>query len=288
MSLNDSSAEMSVFRPGLFAGKVALVTGGGTGIGKSITKELLTLGCKVVIASRNLERLQSAAEELSSAGEVHPMRCNIRNEEDVQKTVAATLEKFGRLNYLVNNGGGQFPSPVEDISLKGWNAVIETNLTGTFLISKEVFNRHFSQNGGCIVNIIADMWRGFPMMAHTGAARSAVDNLTKTMSVEWAQYGVRVNAVAPGIIFSPTARDNYQYDVFDMIKDTLPLKRPGHPDEVAGAVCFLLSPAANFISGATLRVDSASSLYTKPLKDIPQHDKLPVYKWDPVDDKSKL
>ena len=134
----DDSDKMSVLRPNLFLGKVALVTGGGTGIGKSIAKELLSLGCKVVI-----QRLEDAAKELSSLGQIHTLKCNIRQEDDVKKTVEATLEKFGGLNFLVNNGGGQFPSPVEDISLKGWNAVIDTNLTGTFLLSKEVYNQHF-------------------------------------------------------------------------------------------------------------------------------------------------
>jgi len=159
---------MSVFRPGLFKDKVALVTGGGTGIGKAISEELLTLGARVVIASRNEEKVRKAAEEMGQLGDVTPLRCNIRKEDDVKSLVQSTLEKYGRIDYLVNNGGGQFPCPASDMSLKGWNAVIETNLTGTYLMSREVYNQYFKEHGGSIVNIIADMFRGFPMMAHTG------------------------------------------------------------------------------------------------------------------------
>ncbi|ODM97689.1 Peroxisomal trans-2-enoyl-CoA reductase [Orchesella cincta] len=156
---------MSVFRPGLFKNCVAIVTGGGTGIGRAISYELLTLGAKVVIASRNLERLENAAGELGKIGDVTPIQCNIRKEDEVKALISGTLEKYGKLDFLVNNGGGQFPSPAANISLKGWNAVIETNLTGTYLMMREAYNQWFQENGGSIVNIIADMWRGFPMMS---------------------------------------------------------------------------------------------------------------------------
>ena len=170
---------MSVFRPGLFAGKVALVTGGGSGIGKAITTELLSLGCQVVIASRNLDKLNEATKSLKSYGDVQAIKCNIRQEEDVKSTISQVLKSHGKIDFLVNNGGGQFPSMTHDMSLKGWNAVIETNLTGTFLMSKEIYNQHFKENGGVITNIIALIDRGFPLMGHTGAARAAVQNLTK-------------------------------------------------------------------------------------------------------------
>eukprot|EP00088_Acartia_fossae_P033118 TRINITY_DN3389_c0_g1_i5.p1 TRINITY_DN3389_c0_g1~~TRINITY_DN3389_c0_g1_i5.p1 ORF type:complete len:205 (+),score=41.96 TRINITY_DN3389_c0_g1_i5:280-894(+) len=200
-----------------------------------------------------------------------------------------------KIDFLVNNGGGQFPSPAADFSLKGWNAVIETNLTGTYLVSREVFNRHFrdSKSGGCIVNIIADMFRGFPMMAHTGAARAGVENLTRSLAVEWAEQGVRINCVAPGSsIFSQTASDNYSTDFapFELARPEIPAKRLGHPQEVSSAVCFLLSPGAQFISGATLRVDAGGSLHSKQLWHIDDHENTPTYSWDPYADlpKSKL
>jgi len=279
---------MSVFRRGLFKGKVALVTGGGTGIGKAVSGELANLGATVIIASRKLERLESAAKSFNAkcdnedTGRIIPLQCNIRSQEDVKTSVEKIISDHKKIDLLVNNAGGQFLSPFEAISLKGWQAVIETNLTGTFLVSQEVYNQHMRdsrENGKAIVNIVCDMFRGFPMMSHTGAARAAVENLTKTLSVEFAESGVRVNCVAPGVIFSDTARANYPVDVFEMSKPEIPAQRLGTPDEISSAVTFLLSPGASFISGATLRVDSGSSLYAKQFTRISPHDNMPAYKW---------
>eukprot|EP00092_Neocalanus_flemingeri_P040996 GFUD01044639.1.p1 GENE.GFUD01044639.1~~GFUD01044639.1.p1 ORF type:complete len:304 (+),score=89.52 GFUD01044639.1:48-914(+) len=272
---------MSVFRPGLFRDKVAIVTGGGTGIGKAISEELLTLGAKVVIASRKEENVAEAAKEMSKLGTIVSRRCNIRSEEDVKNLMSSTLEKFGKIDFLVNNGGGQFPCAAADMTLKGWNAVVETNLTGTYLMSREAHNQYMSDNGGVIVNIIADMFRGFPMMAHTGAARAGVENLGRSLAVEWASDGVRVNCVAPGVVISPTAKANYSFNLLEMSKPHIPVKRLGVTQEVSSAVCFLLSPGASFISGATLRVDAGGSLYSPQLWEIPEHQKIPEYTWDP-------
>ncbi|XP_062566225.1 peroxisomal trans-2-enoyl-CoA reductase-like [Saccostrea cucullata] len=287
----------SVFRPGLFKGKVAIVTGGSTGIGLAITQELLYLGCKVMIASRNAQRLASASDAIKkqiprdSSAEISDIQCNIRKEDQVQKMISETLSKFGKIDFLVNNGGGQFPGPASSFSLKGWNAVIETNLTGTFLCCREVYNQWMGEHGGVIINIIADMWKGFPGMSHTGAARSAVDNLTKSLSLEWAASGVRVNAVAPGSsIYSETAAANYgDKDIFNHAIPHIPAKRLGTTAEISAAVCFLLSPAAAFISGETLKVDGAASLYGTTWQ-IPDHKNLPAYDWetdDPENPKTK-
>ncbi|XP_041848042.1 peroxisomal trans-2-enoyl-CoA reductase [Melanotaenia boesemani] len=276
-------AASSVFRPGLFNHKVAIVTGGGTGIGKAISAELLELGCNVVISSRKAERLEAAAEEMrkkippSSPASVTPLLCNIRNEDEVKALVSSVLKKYGRIDYLVNNGGGQFSSPTENISSKGWKAVIDTNLTGTFYCCKEVYTAWMREHGGAIVNIIADMWKGFPGMAHTGAARAAVDNLTKSLAIEWATSGVRVNAVAPGTIFSKTAMENYKDFGPVLFKRSIPFspaKRLGVPEEISSSVCFLLSPAASYISGATLKVDAGQSLYHS-VWEIPDHKAWP-------------
>ncbi|XP_053408508.1 peroxisomal trans-2-enoyl-CoA reductase-like [Mercenaria mercenaria] len=276
----------SVFRANLFKDKVAIVTGGGTGIGKAITQELLFLGCKVMIASRKLDRLSESAKVLQSQisnknAQLDHMQCNIRQEDQVKDLISTTVSRFGRLDFLVNNGGGQFPSPASDIKLKGWNAVIETNLTGTFLCCREAHNQWMAEHGGVIVNIIADMWKGFPMMSHTGAARAAVDNLTKSLAIEWASHGVRINSVAPGSsIYSETAAANYgSPEIFNRSIPGIPAKRLGTVEEISAAVCFLLSPAASFISGETLKVDAGASLYST-MWEIPDHNRIPAYKWE--------
>ncbi|XP_076018268.1 peroxisomal trans-2-enoyl-CoA reductase [Genypterus blacodes] len=276
-------AARTVFRSGLFNNKVAIVTGGGTGIGKAISAELLQLGCSVVISSRKAERLEAAAQEMrkkipsSSPASVTPLTCNIRNEDEVKSLVSSVLKQYGRIDFLVNNGGGQFSSPAEFMTSKGWKAVVDTNLNGTFHCCKEVYTAWMKEHGGAIINIIADMWRGFPGMAHTGAARAAVDNLTKTLAIEWASSGVRVNAVAPGIIFSKTAMENYKDfgpKLFKMSVPFVPAQRLGVPEEISSVVCFLLSPGASFISGATLRVDAGQSLY-RSMWEIPNHSAWP-------------
>ena len=257
----------SIYRPDLFKNKTYFVTGGGTGIGFSIASELRQLGANVVIGSRSEEKLKAGCEKLLAVpgnGEAAWHVCNIRDEESIEAAVEFAMERFGCIDGLVNNGGGQFPSPAVAISRKGWDAVIETNLTGTFSMSREVATRAmFDNGGGAIVNVIAQMWNGFPMMAHTGAARAGVDNLTKTLAFEWAPFSVRVNSVAPGVILS-SGIDNYspehQQFFFDSTQH-IPAGRLGTPREVAAAVVFLLSPAANFITGATLRVDGGEPLF---------------------------
>ena len=170
-------APQSVFRSDLFAGKVAVVTGGGSGIGKAIARELIELGARVVIAARKESRLLETAAELGSEDQVASTLCNIRDEDQVRAMLQFALDRFGAIDFLVNNAGGQFPSPAGLVRTKGWNAVIETNLTGTFLCCREVFGLWMEEHGGVIVNIIADMFRGFPGMVHTGAARAGVDNI---------------------------------------------------------------------------------------------------------------
>ncbi|XP_006818808.1 peroxisomal trans-2-enoyl-CoA reductase-like isoform X2 [Saccoglossus kowalevskii] len=280
----------SVFRSGLFNERVAIITGGGTGIGKTIARELLNLGCKVVIASRKGERLNKSADEMrqeldkDSPAKLEAIQCNIRNEEQIKSLISFTLDKFGKIDYLVNNGGGQFPSRLGDMSTKGWNAVIETNLTGTFQMTREVYNSWMKDHGGSIVNIVVNNWNGFPGMGHTGAARAGVVNMTKTLALEWAHEGIRINCVAPGTVYSETAAANYGgSDIFSGSIPDMPTKRLGTVEEVSAAVCFLLSPAAAFISGSTIKVDGAASLFKHQLFDIPDHDKTPAYTWGKSD-----
>lgn len=254
----------SIFRPDLFADRVVVVTGGGSGIGRCIAHELASLGAQVVLASRTLDKLEAVAAEIrEDGGKADAVRCNIREPDDVGALFDTVLERHGRVHGLVNNGGGQFVSPAEMISDKGWKAVIETNLTGTFTMCREAKLRAMEEHGGAIVNIVADMWNGMPGMAHSGAARAGVVNLTKTLAVEWSSARIRVNAVAPGVILS-SGFHNYPEPVQAMLAEvpkTVPLKRFGTESEVSAAVAFLLSDAASFITGETLRVDGAQSLY---------------------------
>ena len=254
----------SIFRADLFRDQVAVVTGGGTGIGRCIAHELAALGATVVVAARKEERLEAVREEIEAVGGVaSAVVVNIRDEGSVKALVQTVLERHGRLDMLVNNAGGQFMSPVDGISLKGWNAVIETNLTGTFLMCREAKRRWMGKHGGVICNMVADFWNGMPMMAHTSAARAGVANLTKSCALAWAPSGIRINSVAPGVILSSGLK-NYPPAVVQMLrtlKKEIPMKRLGTESEVSAAVMFLLSPAAAFITGVTLKVDGASSLY---------------------------
>lgn len=271
----------SAFRPGLFAGQTIIVSGGGTGIGRAIARELAGLGATVVICSRSMEHLEPTRAEITAAGgAVSAFVCNIREPESVERFFEQVAERHGHIDGLVNNAGGQFLSPAEFITPKGWRAVVETNLTGAFNMCRAALGCGMRERGGAIVNIVAEMWRGFPGMAHTGAARAGVVNLTQTLALEWAAYAVRVNAVAPGVIDSSGLRTypvEVQAQLAGIAAET-PAHRLGTEREVASAVVFLLSPAAAYVSGATLRVDGASSLYRLQGYAIPEHSPWPA--WD--------
>ena len=270
----------SIYRPDLFTGQVALVTGGGTGIGRCIAHELAALGATVVLSGRRPEPLEATAAEIRDAGgraEALPM--NIRDDEAVDRTIADLVVRHGRLDLLVNNAGGQFVSPAAQIRAKGWRAVIDTNLNGTFWVSQSAHRHWMEAHGGAIVSIVADMWNGFPGIAHTGAARAAVVNLTQSLAVEWAANGVRVNAVAPGGILS-SGLGNYPEFIQETAMQAMrevPAARLGTESEVSSAVVFLLSPGAAYVTGATLRVDGAGSLQKAPMFPMEAHDRMPPY-----------
>ena len=255
----------SVFRPGLFAGQVVVVTGGGSGIGRCTAHELASLGAHVALVGRKPEKLQAVAEEIAAdangvdggTASTHP--CDIRQEDAVREAVATIMKTRGRIDALVNNAGGQYITPLESISAKGWDAVVATNLTGGFLMARECYLQAMQARGGSIVNIVADIWGSMPGMGHSGAARAGMVSFTETASVEWARSGVRVNSVAPGYIAS-SGMDHYPPEAGPMLRqmrETVPLGRFGTEAETSAAIAFLLSPAAAFISGTVLRVDGA-------------------------------
>jgi citronellol/citronellal dehydrogenase len=249
-----------VFRPGLLAGQVVAVTGGGSGIGLAIAQECAALGARVAIGGRSETRLDDAAQALRADGaEVFAAPLDIRDPEAATAWMAAVREQVGAVDVLVNNAGGQFPSAAVDIQPKGWRAVIDTNLNGTWYMS-QAFAAQLLADGreGRIINIVANMWRGFPGMAHTGAARAGVVNLTRTLALEWARHGILVNAVAPGVIRS-TGLDTYPDAVRAMVESEvpqhIPLKRLGTVEDVAWAVVYLAGPAGRYVTGEALCVD---------------------------------
>lgn len=253
-----------IFAPGIFKDQVAIITGGGSGIGLVTAVELARLGARVAICGRTAAKLEAAttqiAEAADSADRVLAQPCDIREPAQVETFVKDTIARFGRVDILVNNAGGQFPSPAQHISPNGFLAVVKNNLVGTFHMAREVANQHMIKNGGRIINVIANIYRGFPGMVHTGAARAGVENMTMTLAVEWAQFGILVNAVAPGIIIS-SGTAQYPPQLLERGIAETPLKRAGTVDEVAASIVFLASPAAQYITGATLRIDGAQSLW---------------------------
>jgi peroxisomal trans-2-enoyl-CoA reductase len=265
-------------------GKVALVTGGGTGIGLSIATELASLGAIVVIASRNRQTCQEAADRMNatqvSGKIVAGPSTSIRKEDEVRNLIAWVLESFDALHLLVNNAGGQFISAAEDISKGGFSAVVETNLTGTFLVCREAFTQYMDKHGGAIVNITLGNRNGMPMMSHSGASRAGVENLTATLSTEWMESNVRVNCVRPGIIWTESGFENYgpAGEMFvERLLPAMPARRFGSPEEVSSAVVWLLSEGASYVTGTVLNVDGASAYTLLPLRDIEDKEHLPFY-----------
>ncbi|MFK9004786.1 SDR family oxidoreductase [Pseudomonas pergaminensis] len=253
----------SIFKADLFQGHTVIVTGGGSGIGRCTAHELAALGAHVILVGRKAEKLQNVAIEIAEDGGTADWQvCDIRDEEAVKALVKHIIQAHGPIHGLVNNAGGQYPSPLAAINQKGFETVLRTNLVGGFLMAREVFNQSMSKHGGAIVNMLADMWGGMPGMGHSGAARAGMDNFTKTAAFEWGYAGVRVNAVAPGWIAS-SGMDTYEgafKAVIPTLREHVPLKRIGTESEVSAAIVFLLSPAAAFVSGSTLRIDGAASL----------------------------
>jgi len=251
----------SVFRAGVFEGQTVIVTGGGSGIGRCTAHELASLGAHVALVGRKPDKLETVRAEISEdGGSASAHACDIREEAQVGQTIDDVLALRGRIDALVNNAGGQYRAPMKTLSTKGFEAVVRTNLTGGFIFMREAYARWMEDHGGAIVNIIADIWHGWPDYAHSAAARGGMFTLSETAACEWASSGVRVNTVAPGGIAS-SGFDTYTPEAKAKILQyppTVPLQRYGSEAELSAAIVFLLSPAAAYITGSCIRVDGGT------------------------------
>ena len=259
---------LGVFAPGLFRGRTALVTGGGRGIGRAIALAFARFGANVVIASRKPENLTPTATEITALGaQCLAVPTNIREVDQVEALVQQTIARFGAIDCLINNAGGQFPARPSDISDRGWRAVVDLNLNGTWNVCSRVGPHMLERRCGAIVNVVHvySFDRGAPAFAHSGAARAGVVSLTKSLAYYWARHGVTINALAPGSVatqglreeeYSRAERSDYEQL---QIKD-IPTHRLADADEVAAIALFLCSPAARYINGATIIADGAQYL----------------------------
>ena len=248
-----------IFAPGLLEGRVCVVSGAGSGLGRETALELARLGATVVGCGRRPSRWRrrsAAAEALAGSAEAVAM--DIRDDEAVDALFDGVLERHGRLDVLVNNAGGQFLSPAEAISPKGFRTVIELNVVGTWLMTHAAATKAFiPQGGGKVLSVTLSPHNGMPGMVHSGAARAAVENMMRTLSVEWARFGIRLCAVAAGQFDTETLRTKYPKEVVEAVPRTVPLGRMGTEEEMAWLIAYLASPAGDFFSGTTITIDGA-------------------------------
>jgi citronellol/citronellal dehydrogenase len=255
--MSDPRDRSEIFRPGLLAGQVAIVSGAGSGFGRLTALELDRLGAATVICGRRPEPLAETVA-LTGSGRMTALTCDIREEDQVERLVDEVLAAHGRIDVLVNNAGGQFLAPAESISPKGFRTVIRLNVEGTWLMTHAVATRAMiPQGGGKVISVTLSPHQGMPGMAHSAAARAAVENLMRSLSIEWARFGIRLNAIAPGQFSTDTLLTKYPQPIVEMLSTTVPLGRLGDPDEIAWLVAYLASPAGDFISGAVLTIDGA-------------------------------
>jgi citronellol/citronellal dehydrogenase len=248
-----------IFRPGLLDGQVCVVSGAGTGLGRASALELGRLGATVIGCGRRaepLDRLVADLAALGAAAEAEPM--DIRDDEAVERLFDGVVERHGRLDLLVNNAGGQFLSPAEAIRPKGFRTVIELNVTGTWLMTHAAATKAFiPQRRGKVLNVTLSPHHGMPGMVHSGAARAAVENMTRTLAIEWSRFGIRLVALAAGQFDTETLRTKYPAEVVEAVPATVPLGRLGTEEEWGWLVAYLASPAGDFFSGTVVTLDGA-------------------------------
>jgi citronellol/citronellal dehydrogenase len=251
-----------IFAPGLLEGQVVIVTGGGSGLGRATAQELTACGATVVIAGRRLEQLEETAALCE--GMCEPVACDIREEEQVAALVDGVVERHGHIDTLVNNAGGQYMTPAEDISPKGFETVVRLNLIGTWLMSHAVATKAMiPQDGGKIISVTLSPHHGLPGMAHSSAARAGVENLMRVLAIEWARFNIRTTAIASGH-FRTDALQKYPEPVQAGVARTVPLQRLGEAEEQAWLVAFLASPAGDYYSGDVITIDGARDNWFGP------------------------
>ena len=249
----------SVFAPGLLGGQVCIVSGAGTGLGLATARELAALGAIVVGCGRRAEPLDEMAAEIEAGGgRAEAVAADIRDEDEVAALVDGVLERHGRIDVLVNNAGGQFLSPAEAITPKGFRTVTELNVQGTWQMTHAAATKAFiPQGGGKVVSVTISPHNGMPGMVHSGAARAAVENMMRTLSIEWARFQIKLCAIAAGQFDTEVLRTKYPPQVAENVPRTVPLQRLGRPEEMAWLVAYLASPAGDFFSGCVLSLDGA-------------------------------
>ena len=252
-----------IFADGLLESAVCIVSGAGTGLGRAAALELAGLGATLVLVGRRLEPLEETAALIGERAEVHTL--DIRDEEAVEAVVDAVIERHGRIDVLVNNAGGQYMAPAEEVTSKGFRTVMELNASGTWNMTRAVATKAMiPAEGGKIINVTLTPHQGFPGMFHTGAARAAVENMTRGLSVEWARFGINVTAIAAGHFGTEVLYSKYPEVVTRTAAKLAPLGRLGRPEEFAWMVAYLASPAGDYITGTVLSVDGARDNFVGP------------------------
>jgi citronellol/citronellal dehydrogenase len=260
------SSHSRIFKPNLLDGQVCLVSGAGSGLGRETALELARLGATVIACGRREEPLaETAAEAANLSGALEHEAMDIRDEEAVDRLLDGLLERHGRLDVLVNNAGGQFLSPAESITPKGFRTVIELNVQGTWLMTHAAATKAFiPQGGGKVLSVTLSPHNGMPGMVHSGAARAAVENMMRTLAIEWARFGIKTCALAAGQFATETLLTKYPQVVVDNLERSIPIGRAGRAEEMAWLVAYLASPAGDFFSGTTITIDGARDNWAGP------------------------
>jgi citronellol/citronellal dehydrogenase len=260
------SSHSQVFRDGLLEGRVCVVSGAGSGLGRETALELARLGAAVVGCGRREGPLAETAELAADlAGAVEHEALDVREEGPVDRFFDGLLERHGRLDVLVNNAGGQFLSPAEAITPKGFRTVIELNVQGTWLMTHAAATKAFiPQQSGKVLSVTLSPHHGMPGMVHSGAARAAVENMMRTLAVEWARFGIKTCALAAGQFATEALLTKYPREIVDNLERSIPIGRAGRPEEMAWLVAYLASPAGDFFSGTTITIDGARDNWAGP------------------------